>query len=142
MLLWKDYGWILIEFSTFDFRQISQVRTCNYFQFLNSHKTCYLCIKKSPNQAKELINMVCFTLEGLWMVSYRIVDCRFFVKFHRSGPAIIFQFLNSHKTCYSCIKKAPNQGKDFINMVCVTLEGLWMVCDRIVDCRFFVPDLQ
>ena len=32
------------------------------------------------------------TLEGLWMVSDRIVDSRFFVKFHRSGPAIIFSF--------------------------------------------------
>ena len=26
--------------------------------------------------------MVCVTLEGLWMVSDRIVDFRFFVKFH------------------------------------------------------------
>ena len=33
---------------------------------------------------------VSFTLEGLWMVSDRIVDFPFFVKFHRSGPAIIF----------------------------------------------------
>ena len=32
------------------------------------------------------------TLEGWWMVSDRIVDFRFFVKFHRSGPAIIFRF--------------------------------------------------
>ena len=23
-------------------------------------------------------------------------------------------------------------------MVCVTLEGLWMVCDRIVDFPFFI----
>ena len=27
-----------------------------------------------------------------WMVSDKIVDFRFFVKFHRSGPAIIFSF--------------------------------------------------
>ena len=33
--------------------------------------------------------MVSITLEGLWMISDRIVDFQFFVKFHRSGPAII-----------------------------------------------------
>ena len=48
--------------------------------------------KNTPNQAKDLINMVCVTLEGLWMVSERIIDFQFFVKFHRSGPAIIFSF--------------------------------------------------
>ena len=51
--------------------------------------------QKAPNQAKiyqDLIKMVSIPLEGLWMVSDRIVDFRFFVKFHRSGPAIIFSF--------------------------------------------------
>ena len=51
--------------------------------------------KSAPNQAKiyqDLIKMVSITLEGLWMVSDRIVNFRFFVKFHRSGPAIIFSF--------------------------------------------------
>ena len=36
--------------------------------------------------------MVNITLEWLWMVCDRIIDSRFFVKFHRSGPAIIFSF--------------------------------------------------
>ena len=36
--------------------------------------------------------MVSVTLEGLWMVSDRIADFQFFVKFHRSGPSIIFSF--------------------------------------------------
>ena len=36
--------------------------------------------------------MVCVTLEGLWMVSDRIIDFQFFLKFHKSGPAIIFSF--------------------------------------------------
>jgi len=35
---------------------------------------------------------VSVTLEVLRMISDRIVDFRFFVKFHRSGPAIIFSF--------------------------------------------------
>ena len=33
--------------------------------------------------------MVCVTLEGFWMVSYRIVIFRDFVKFQKSGPATI-----------------------------------------------------
>ena len=36
--------------------------------------------------------MVSVTLEGLWMVSGRIFDFQFFVKFDRSGPAKIFSF--------------------------------------------------
>ena len=74
------------------FRQILQVRTCNNFQFLKCHGAC---IKKAPNQAKiyqDLIKMVSVTLEKLWLVSDRIADFRFFVKFHRSGPTIIFSF--------------------------------------------------
>ena len=49
-------------------------------------------MKKAPNQAKDLINIVRVSVEGLWMVSDRIVDFQFSVKFHRSGPAIIFSF--------------------------------------------------
>ena len=36
--------------------------------------------------------MVCVTLERLLMVSVRIVDFRFFAKFHKSGPATILRF--------------------------------------------------
>ena len=36
--------------------------------------------------------MVSVTPDGLWMVSVRIVKSRFFVKFHKSGPATIFSF--------------------------------------------------
>ena len=49
-------------------------------------------LKNAPNQAKDLINMVCVTLEGLWMVSERIIDFQCFVKFNSSGPVIIFSF--------------------------------------------------
>ena len=51
--------------------------------------------EKAPNQVKiyhGLIKMVSITLEWLWMFSDRIVDFQFFVKFHWSGPAIIFSF--------------------------------------------------
>ena len=82
--------------------------------------------------------MVSITLEGLWMVSDRIVNFQFFIKFHRSGPAIIFSFwtITEHVS-----KNVHNQAKiyqDFIMTVSFTLEGLWMVSDRIVDFRFFV----
>ena len=143
-----------------------------------------------------------FTLEGLWMVSDRIVDFQFFVKFHRSGPAKIFSFrtimeqvsyqskrflikprliwtsrrwwvllwkdfgwfqiellifnffVKFHRSGSEKIfsfwtiteqvsyqsKKVPNQAKidlDFKKMVSITLEGFWMVSDRIVDFQFF-----
>ena len=38
-------------------------------------------------------------------------------------------------------QKAPNQAKIYqglIEMVSITLEGLWMFSDRIVDFQFFV----
>ena len=99
--------------------------------------------KKVHNQANidlDFIKMVRITLEGLWMVSDRIVDFQFFVKFHRSGPAKIFSFwtITEHVSYQS--NNVPNQAKidlDFIKMVSITLEGLWMVSDRIVDFRFF-----
>ena len=77
------------------FRQISQVQICNNFQFLNHHRASELSIKNAPYQAKiyqDLIKMMSVTLERLWLVCDIIIDFRFFVKFHRSGPAIIFNF--------------------------------------------------
>ena len=100
--------------------------------------------KKVPNQAKidlDIMKMVSITLEGLWMVSDRIIDFWFFVKFHRSGPAKIFSFWTITEQVSYQSKKVPNQAKidlDFKKMVSITLEGLWMVSDRIVDFRFFV----
>ena len=82
--------------------------------------------------------MVNITLEELWMVSDRIVNFGFFVKFHRCGPAVIFSFwtITEHVR-----KNVPNQAKiyqDFIMTVSFTLEGLWMVSDRIIDFLIFV----
>ena len=49
--------------------------------------------------------MVSITLGGLLMVSDRIVDFQFFVKFYRSGPAIIFTFLTvTEHVSYPSIK--------------------------------------
>ena len=85
--------------------------------------------------------MVSITLEGLWMVSDKIVDFQFFVKFHRSGSVIIFSFLTITEHVSYGAKKAPNQAKicqDVIKMVSITVEKLWMVPDKIVDFQFFV----
>ena len=119
-------------------RQISQVRPCNNFQFLSSQRTCQLCFKKAPKQAKDFFNMVSVSLEGLSMFSDRIVDFLIFRQTSQVRTCNNFQVLISHRTCYLCITKAPNQAKDLINMVCVILEGLCMVSDRIVDFRFFI----
>ena len=77
-------------------------------------------------------------LEVLWMISTRIVDFRFFVKFHRSGHATFFSFWTITEHVLYASKKASNQGINLINMVSVTLEVLWMISDRIFDFRFFV----
>ena len=82
--------------------------------------------------------MVYITLEELWMVSDRIVNFGFFVKFHRSGSAIIFSFWTITEQVR---KNFPNQAKiyqDFFMMVSFTLERLWMLSNRIVDFRFLV----
>ena len=123
------------------FRQISQVRTCNNFQFLNHHGASELSIKKAPNQAKiyqDLIKMVSITLERLWMASERFSIFRQISQVRTSNN---FQFLNHHGASELSIKKAPYQAKIYqvlIKMMSVTLERLWLVSDRIVDFRFFV----
>ena len=77
--------------------------------------------QKAPNQAKDLMNMVSVTLEGLWIVSDRIVDFIFSAKISQVRTYNNFQILNTYGTCQLCIKKAPNKAKDLINMVSVTL---------------------
>ena len=95
-----------------------------------------MSIKKDPNQAKiyqDLIKMMGVTMESLWLVSDRIVDFRFFVKFHNN-----FQFLNHHGVSELSIKKAPYQAKiyqDLIKMMSVTLERLWMASERFLIFR-------
>ena len=204
VLLWKDFGWFQIELLIFDFSSnFTGPGPAKIFSFWTITEHVTYPSKKVLNQAKiyqDFIKMVSITLEGLWMVSDRIVDFRFFVKFHRSGPAKIFSFstitehisypskkmprlirtssrwwvllwkdfgwfqiellifdfssnftgqgpakifsfwtITEHVSYPS--KKVSNQAKiyqDFIKMVSITLEGLWMVSDRIVDFRFFV----
>ena len=141
VLLWKNYGWFLIECQFSIFHQISQVRTCNNFQFLNHHGASELSIKKAPNQARiyqDLMKMVSITLERLWMASNRF---SIFRQISQVRTCNNFQFFNHHGASELSITKAPYQAniyQDLIKMMSVTLERLWLVWDRIIDFRFFV----
>ena len=145
VLLWMDFGWFQIELSIFDFLSNFTGPDLQKFSVFELSRSMLVI-----NQKRFLIKprliwtssrwWVLRTLEGLWMVSDIIVDFRFFIKFHRSGPAKLFSFwtITEHVSYQS--NNVPNQAKidlDFIKMVSITLEGLWMVSDRIVDFRFF-----
>ena len=85
--------------------------------------------------------MVSVTLKRLMMVSDRIVDYRSFITFHRSGPTIIFSILILMEDVSDPSKKLQIKSKfirNLIKIVSVTLEGLRMVSDKIVDFRYFV----
>ena len=82
--------------------------------------------------------MVSVTLEGLWIVSDTIVDSRFFIKFHRSGSAIIFNFWTiTENVSYPSKKLLIKQKTSSIYGDCSSgriADGFWW----IVDSLFFV----
>ena len=55
--------------------------------------------------------MVGITLEELWIISNRIVDFRFFAKFHKSGPAIFFSFWTITENVLHGSKRILNKEK-------------------------------
>ena len=70
-------------------------RTCNNFQFLKYHEHVSYGSKKlliKPRFVRTSSRWWVLLWKKLWLVSDKIVDFLFFVKFHRSGPAIIFSF--------------------------------------------------
>ena len=70
------------------------------------------------------------------MVSDRIVDFRF--SSNLTGPDLQkFSVFKLSQSMLVIHHKAPNEAKHFIKIVGVTVEGLWMVSDRIVDFLFF-----
>ena len=71
------------------FRQNPQVRTGNNFQLLNYHGACELSIKKTPKTSSRWWILL-WKDYGWFLIELLIFD--FFVKFHRSGPVIIFSF--------------------------------------------------
>ena len=98
--------------------------------------------QKSPNQAKEVINMVTVNLEVLWIVSDRIVHFLFFVKFHKSWTAIIFSFWTLTEHVSYASKELLIKQKTSSTWWVYTLEGLWMVSHRIVEFQFFVKNYR
>ena len=125
---WKNCRFLI-------FRQISQVRTCKNFQFLNYHGACKLSIIKAPNQAKDLIKKLSVILEGLWMISDRIVDFWFSVKFYRSGPARIFSFW----TIMEHVSYPPKKLQ--INQRFIKTSSRWLVL-LWKDYRWFLTELS
>ena len=79
--------------------------------------------------------MVSFTLVGLWILSDRIVDFSSNFTVSDLHYFSVFELLWSMLVVHQI---APNQAKDFIKMMNVTRERLWMVSDTVVDSRFFV----
>ena len=79
--------------------------------------------------------MVSFTLEGLWILSDRIVDFSSNFTVSDLHYFSVFELLWSMLVVHQI---APNQAKDFIKMMSVTRERLWMVSDTVVDSRFLV----
>ena len=84
--------------------------------------------------------MVSITRERLWMFSERIVDFEIFVKFHRSGPAIIFSFWTMTEHVRYASKKLLIKPR-FIRTSSRWWVLLWKDCffsERIVDFEIFV----
>ena len=95
VLLWKDYGWFLVELSIINYSWNFTGPDLQKFSIFELSQSMLVTIKKAPNQAmiyQDVIKTLIVILEWLWMVSDSIVDSLFFVKFHRSGPAKIFNF--------------------------------------------------
>ena len=85
--------------------------------------------------------MVSITLERLWMFSDRIVDFQFFLKFHRSGPAIIFSFWTITKHVSYGSKKLlikPRLIRTSSRLPVLIWNSYGMFSDRIVDFQFFI----
>ena len=79
--------------------------------------------------------MVSIPLEGLWMVSDRIVDLQFFVKFHKSRHAIIFSFWTiTQHVSYQLLRKPR-----LIRTSSRWWVLLWKVYEWfLIDFRYFV----
>ena len=90
--------------------------------------------------------MVWVTLEGLWMVSYRIVDFRFIVKFHMSGHAIIFSFLTlTEHASYASKTLVIKQKTSSISYVLLWKDYGWFMIELSIfdlSSNFTGPDLQ
>ena len=90
--------------------------------------------------------MVCVTLERLWMVSDTNTEFRFFVKFHRSGPVIIFSFwTTSEHVSYASKKLLIKQRISSTWCVFLWKSYGWFLIELSIfdfSSNFTCPDLQ
>ena len=129
MLLWKNYGWFVIELSSFDFSS-------------NFHMSGHAIIFSSWTITEQVSSalkklLIKRTTSSIWCVllwkdyGWFLLELSifYFLKFHNNEHPIIFSFwtLKEHVMHHH-----------INNMLCFTLEGLWIVSDRIVDFRFFL----
>ena len=85
--------------------------------------------------------MVSITLEILWLFSERIFDFQFFVKFHRSGPAINFSFWTITEHVSYASKKLlikPRLIRASWRLSVLLWKDYGMFSDRIVDFQFLI----
>ena len=138
VLLWKDYGWFLIELSIFYFfDKFHRSGTAIIFSFWTitehvSYASKKVLIKQKTSSTWYVLLWKDY---GWFLIELSIFD----FSSNLTGPDL--QYLSASELSQSMLvihQKHPNQAKDLINMVCVTLEGLWMVSDRIVVFRFFI----
>ena len=102
--------------------------------------------KKASHQAKDIIKTVSVNLDGLWMVSDRIVKSRFVVKFHNSGPAKIFSFSTIMENVSYPSKNLPTKRKTSSRWwVLLRKDYGWFVIELSIfdfSSNFTGPDLQ
>ena len=75
------------------------------------------------------------------MFCKRIFDFQFFVKFHRSGPAILFSFWTITEHVSYASKKLlikPRLIRASLRLSVLLWKGYGMFSDRIVDFQFFI----
>ena len=116
VLLWKDYGRFVIELSIFDFSSNFTGPDLQKLSVFELSQSMLVINQKRFLIKPRLIRTssrwwVLITLEGLWMVSDRIADVWFFIKFHRSRPAKIFSFWTITEHVSYPSKKVPNQAR-------------------------------
>ena len=125
VLLWKDYGWFLIELLIFDFSSNLTAPDMQKFTFFELSQKMLVMHQKSSLSSKDLINMVSVSLEVLWIVPDRI---SVFVKFQSSGSAIIFSFWTLKKHVSYASQKLLIKQKTSSTWCVLLWKGFWYSC--------------
>ena len=136
LLLWKDYGWFLIDFRFFVKLHKSGPAIIFIFSTISEHVSY---------PSKKLLIKPSFirTSSKLWVLLWKdygwfLRNFRFFVKFHMSGPAKIFSFWTINERISIPSKKL------LIKPRFVRTSSRWWVLQKkdyglfLIDFRFFI----